>query len=131
MAEYLTFHLVSPEKKLASVEAQTISIPGIEGDMTLLPDHADFLTTLRPGIIKIEGNSGGQDFVVTGGFVDVSGSVVTVLAEKAVLKNDASKKLFEPFIADAEEAAINATDKEKSRTDMRFNDLRAVSDMFN
>ena len=33
MAEYLTFHLVSPEKKLASVEAQTISIPGIEGDM--------------------------------------------------------------------------------------------------
>ena len=131
MAEYLTFHLVSPEKKLASVEAQTISIPGIEGDMTLLPDHADFLTTLRPGIIKIEGNSGGQDFVVTGGFVDVSGSVVTVLAEKAVLKNDASTMLFEPFIADAEEAARNATDKEKSRTDIRVNDLRAISDTFN
>ena len=130
MSEHLTFHLVSPEKKLASLEAKTVMIPGMEGDMTLLPNHADFLTTLRPGIIKIEGISGGQDFVVTGGFVDVSGSVVTVLAEKAVLKDDASKKLFEPFIVDAEEASRNATDKEKSRTDIRVNDLRAISNMF-
>ena len=130
MTEHLTFHLVSPEKKLASLEAQTVGIPGIEGDITLLPNHADFLTTLRPGIIKIEAIAGGQDFVVTGGFVEVSGSVVTVLAEKAVLKVDANKNLFEPFIADAEEASRNATDKEKSRTDMRVNDLRAISDMF-
>ena len=95
MTEHLTFHLVSPEKKLASLEAQTVGIPGIEGDITLLPNHADFLTTLRPGIIKIEAIAGEQDFVVTGGFVEVSGSVVTVLAEKAVLKVDANKNLFE------------------------------------
>jgi len=130
MAEHLTFHLVSPEKKLASLEAQTVGIPGIEGDMTLLPNHADFLTTLRPGIIKIDAISGEQNFVVTGGFVEVSGSVVTILAEKAVLKVDASKNLFEPFIFDAEEASKNATDKEKSRTDIRVNDLKAISDMF-
>ena len=113
-----------------TVDAKSVSIPGIEGDITILPNHADFLTTLRPGIIKIDAISGGQDFVVTGGFVEVSGSVVTILAEKAVLKVDASKNLFEPFIADAEEASKNATDKEKSRTDIRVNDLRAISDMF-
>ena len=128
--DHLTFHLVSPEKSLASLEVETVSAPGMEGDITLLPNHADFLTTLRPGIIKIGSVSGEQNFVVTGGFMEVSGSVVTVLAEKAVLKTDANKELFEPFIVDAKEESRNATAKERARTDIRLNDLRAISDMF-
>ena len=60
MTDNITFHLVSPEKKLASIDAKSVRIPGIEGDMTLLPSHADFLTTLRPGIISVESNTGIQ-----------------------------------------------------------------------
>ena len=131
MTDNITFHLVSPEKKLASVDAKSVRIPGIEGDMTLLPSHADFLTTLRPGIISVESNTGIQEYVVTGGFVEVSGSVATVLAEKAVVRTEAHNRLFESLIADVEELSRNATDKEKARVDLRLNDLKSASNAFN
>ena len=131
MVEFITFHLVSPEKKLASVDAKSVSIPGIEGDITILPNHADFLTTLRPGVLKIETSSGIQEFLVTGGFVEVLGSVSTVLAEKAVLKTDVDKNLFVPFLEDTEGQATIAKDKEKARLDLRLNDLKTVSELFN
>ena len=130
MSESITFHLVSPEKKVASIEAKSVNIPGMEGDMTILPNHADFLTTLRPGVIQIDNISGMQEFLVTGGFVEVSGSVVTILAEKAVLKSEINKDLFVPFITDAEEECKTTTGKEKARADLRLNDLKTISEGF-
>ena len=131
MTDNIAFHLVSPEKKLASIDAKSVRIPGIEGDMTLLPSHADFLTTLRPGIISVESNTGIQEYVVTGGFVEVSDSVATVLAEKAVDRTEAHNSLFETLIADVEELSRNATDKEKARVDLRLNDLKSASNALN
>jgi F-type H+-transporting ATPase subunit epsilon len=131
MADFVTFHLVSPEKKLASVDAKSVNIPGIEGDITLLPNHADFLTTLRPGIVQVETIEGLEEFLVTGGFLEVSASVITVLAEKAILKAEVKSELFEPLIAEAEAAAEKALEKEKARADLRVNDLRATAEIFN
>ena len=128
--ENITFCLVSPEKQLASIDARSVSIPGIEGDMTILPNHADFLTTLRPGMIQIESRAGVQEFLVTGGFVEISGSIVTVLAEKAILKADVDENFFEPVIADSEEQSKNAIGKEKARADLRLNDLKDISQVF-
>tara|TARA_A100001011_G_C13644460_1_gene569064 strand:- start:49 stop:444 length:396 start_codon:yes stop_codon:yes gene_type:complete len=130
MADYITFHLVSPEKKLASIDAKSVSIPGIEGDMTLLPNHADFLTTLRPGLICIESHADTQEFVVTGGFVEVSDSIATVLAQKAIKKAEANKDFFEPFISDAEEECRNVSVNGKARADLRLNDLKNASQIF-
>ena len=53
MADTLQFDLVSPERKLASVEATSVQIPGIGGDFTAMPNHAPFLTTLRPGVVRV------------------------------------------------------------------------------
>ncbi len=130
MTDHITFHLVSPEKKLATIDAKSIGIPGIEGDMTLLPNHADFLTTLRPGIIQIDSSAGIQEFVVTGGFLEVTGSTATVLAEKAVSKTEADKKLFEPFISQAEEGSRSASIKAKARAALRLNDLKMIANEF-
>ena len=131
MVTQITFHLVSPEKKLVSVEARSVIIPGMEGDMTLLPNHADLLTTLRPGVIKIELSSGFQEFLVTGGFVEVSNSVAIVLAEKAVVMAEADRQFFEPFITEAEEQSKNASEKGKARSDLRVNDLKEALHLFN
>ena len=49
MADTMQFDLVSPEKSLASLAAREVQIPGSEGDMTAMPDHAPTITTLRPG----------------------------------------------------------------------------------
>ena len=129
MSESITFHLVSPEKKLASTEANTVCIPGMEGNITILPSHADFVTTLRPGIIQIQSQSDEQEYVVTGGFVEISGTVTTVLAEKAISKAEANAEFFEPFITEAEEKSEKAEGKEKSRVDLRLNDLRGMAQL--
>ena len=51
MADTVQFDLVSPERLLSSVAAKEVQIPGAEGDMTALPDHAPLITTLRPGVL--------------------------------------------------------------------------------
>ena len=55
MADTLQFDLVSPERKLASVAATSVQIPGMGGDFTAMPNHAPFLTTLRPGVVRGDG----------------------------------------------------------------------------
>ena len=84
MSDALTFELVSPEKKLASAEAEAVTIPGMEGDLTAMANHAPFLTTMRPGYVVVRNGASEDRYFVTGGFAEISDNVVSVLAEEAV-----------------------------------------------
>ena len=66
MANTLQFDLVSPERKLASVQATEVQIPGTDGDLTAMEGHAATITTLRPGILKAVSAQGTQAVAVTG-----------------------------------------------------------------
>ncbi|WP_297774436.1 F0F1 ATP synthase subunit epsilon [uncultured Roseovarius sp.] len=104
MADTVQFDLVSPERLLASVAAREVSIPGAEGNLTAMADHAPLITTLRPGIVRVSGPEGDKEYVVTGGFAEISGSSISVLAEQAVAREDMTQ--------DAYKAMVNAaTDK--------------------
>ena len=72
MSEMMTFELVSPAKKLASSEAEAVTIPGMEGDLTAMANHAPFLTTLRPGFVTVRNGSAEERYFVTGGFAEIS-----------------------------------------------------------
>lgn len=100
----MQFELVSPERKLASVEASEVQIPGAEGDFTAMPDHAPVITTLRPGYLKVVSASGTEEFFVTGGFAEVSGESTTVLAERAYARADMTPELTAELVAEAEAA---------------------------
>ncbi|ADO42080.1 F0F1 ATP synthase subunit epsilon [Ketogulonicigenium vulgare] len=80
----IQFDLVSPERRLASVSAREVQIPGADGDLTAMADHATTITTLRPGILRVVHAGGTDDYLVTGGFADISATTVTVLAEVAL-----------------------------------------------
>ena len=112
MAGTLQFDLVSPERKLASVTASEVQIPGADGDLTAMEGHAPTITTLRPGILKAVSATGVQSYVVTGGFADITASGVSVLAERAVPVEEANAALFDALIAEAREAAATASDKD-------------------
>ncbi|WP_298298426.1 ATP synthase F1 subunit epsilon [uncultured Litoreibacter sp.] len=100
----MQFELVSPERKLASVEASEVQIPGAEGDFTAMPDHAPVITTLRPGYLTVVTASGTEEYFVTGGFAEVSGESATVLAERAYAKADMTSELAAELVAEADEA---------------------------
>ena len=53
----LHFELVSPERLLMSAEVAMVTIPGVEGDMGILPGHAPVLSTLRPGVVTATGDA--------------------------------------------------------------------------
>lgn len=112
MAGNLQFDLVSPERKLASVQATEVQIPGAGGDLTAMEGHAPTITTLRPGILKAVSSEGTKTYVVTGGFAEISASSVSVLAERAVPLDEVDAKLMDQLIADASEATAVAVDKD-------------------
>ncbi len=127
MADKMQFDFVSPERRLASNEVDRVAIPGMEGDMTALPNHAPFLTTLRPGIVAAHDGGTVTEYVVTGGFAEISPAGTTVLAEEAVLRGDVTKDWLDSKISEAEEALASAGEDGKTAAALRINDFRALA----
>ncbi len=109
MADTMQFDLVSPERKLASVQASEVQLPGSEGDMTAMPDHAPTITTLRPGVLRVVSSEGDQEFLVTGGFAEITATSTSVLAEHAVPRDEVTQELLDGLMGEANEARAAAT----------------------
>lgn len=101
MADTMQFDLVSPERRLASMQVTSVQIPGADGDMTAMEGHAPTITTLRPGVLSVEGPEGSEDYVVTGGFAEIRADGVSVLAERAVTKGDMTQDHLDEMIEEA------------------------------
>lgn len=100
MAETMQFDLVSPERNLMSGQVISVQIPGADGDMTAMPNHAPLITTLRPGILSVQTEKGTEDFVVTGGFAEL-GESLSVLAERALPKADVDQATYDALVEEA------------------------------
>jgi F-type H+-transporting ATPase subunit epsilon len=105
MADKMQFDLVSPERRVASLEVMSVQIPGADGDMTAMPGHAPLITTLRPGILRVESTGGTQEYVVTGGFAEI-GENLSVLAERALPREEMTQETFDAILEEAR-AALN------------------------
>ena len=110
MADTTQFDLVSPERRLASAQVTSVQIPGADGDMTAMAGHAPTITTLRPGILTTEGPDGTAEYVVTGGFAEISAKGISVLAERAMAKGDVTKEDHDAMVKEAEENLAKAKD---------------------
>ncbi|MGE4325047.1 MAG: F0F1 ATP synthase subunit epsilon [Pseudodonghicola sp.] len=104
MANTMQFDLVSPERRLASLLVSAVRLPGAEGEMTAMPGHAPLITTLRPGVLRIESPEGTSEFVVTGGFAEIGAESMSVLAEKAVPLGEMTRAHMEELIEEARSA---------------------------
>ena len=118
--------LVSPERLLASVEADSAQIPGVTGEFTALPGHAAYFTTLRPGLVTLRGPQGAQEYFVTGGFAEVSATQTSILAEEAVARAELTRDWMQQKLAAAETAAASASDDARIALSQRANDFRAA-----
>jgi F-type H+-transporting ATPase subunit epsilon len=107
-----TFHfdLVSPEKLLFSGDVTQVDMPGTEGDLGVLAQHAPLVTALRPGILVIHGESGALRVVVNGGFAEVGPAGLTVLADMAVPVDEFDVEVLAGTIKDTEEDVADEKD---------------------
>jgi F-type H+-transporting ATPase subunit epsilon len=98
----MQFDLVSPERSLASMQATSVQIPGADGDMTVMADHAPTITTLRPGMVRVDAGGTTKDFVVSGGFAEITAAGVSVLAERAVASADMTQGQMDAMFDEAQ-----------------------------
>ena len=126
MADTMQFDLVSPERKLASGQATSVQIPGADGDMTAMPDHAPVVTTLRPGILSVDMDGSTQEYAVTGGFAQITAEGTTVLADEALPKGEITGDLLDERIASATSARDAAEGAAADEAAKRVADLEAL-----
>ena len=125
----IQFDLVSPERKLASVEALEIQIPGADGDFTAMAEHAPMLTTLRPGLLSVTTNNNVTEYIVTGGFVEISGTNASVLAEQALPKTEVTREIIDNLIAVATAALENIPPEDVDAANKRLSDTRILLEL--
>ena len=75
--------IVTPERRLVSLEVDQVRAPGTEGSFGVLPGHTPFLTVMEPGELVYWAGGREHRYFVGGGFVEVHDDRVTVLAESA------------------------------------------------
>ena len=78
----MKLEIVTPDKKLYDGEAKSITVPGSEGSLGILDNHAPMIASLKKGTVKItDAASQVQKFEIKGGVVEVLKNKVIVLAE--------------------------------------------------
>ena len=125
----LQFDLVSPERRLASVEASEVQIPGADGDMTAMADHAPTITTLRPGVLTVVHGGGSDAYVVSGGFAEITATGVSVLAEQALPKDEVTQEIYDQMVEDAKAAYGRAQETFKNEPGPVDDAAKLLSDM--
>ena len=130
MAEAYKFELVSPERLLVSEQVESVVIPGTEGEMTVMANHAPVMTTIKPGVVTVKPVSGAeQRYVVFGGFADILPEGCTLLAESAVAVADINKEDLARRIQDAKEDLADAkSDEERTKAEEFLNQLSTLHD---
>ena len=98
--------IVSQDKTVFQGDVDVVVLPGIAGEMGILPHHAPVLTVLKYGVIKIRQNGKEELFTVAGGMAEVQPDIVTILADAAeniqdidVTRAKAAKKRAEDALA--------------------------------
>ncbi|MDX6559958.1 MAG: F-type H+-transporting ATPase subunit epsilon [Blastocatellia bacterium] len=83
MANQLQLDVVTPERRVLSEAANAVTVPGRNGEMQLLPGHAALISELKTGVLTYNQDGTNFQLHVSGGFLEVNGDRVSVLAEIA------------------------------------------------
>ncbi|MBI5382774.1 MAG: ATP synthase F1 subunit epsilon [Opitutae bacterium] len=121
----LTLEIVTPEARVYSDTVETVVVPTVQGELGILPGHIPLLTQVEHGELRV--TKGGQTslLAVGGGFMQVEGDLVSVLAEHAIREEQIDESAAEKAVERAQEALKNrgqldATEVERLEGLVRF-----------
>jgi F-type H+-transporting ATPase subunit epsilon len=115
----VVFELASPERLVVSEDVDMVVVPGSEGDFGVLPGHAPFISTVRPGVIDVyQGERIDQRIFVSDGFAEVNQRRCTVLASEAYPIEALDRGDIEARLKSAEAELSDAdTDEERVKAE--------------
>ena len=126
MSDQFNYKLVTPEKIYLEGDAQMVVLPGAEGDLGVLPNHSNIITSLRPGIIKVTNSDQTQSLFVEEGFIKFSNNELLVIAvgldEETALNNDFINDKIENY-----SLALDAADEtQKMKIQKKIDSLKLL-----
>jgi F-type H+-transporting ATPase subunit epsilon len=117
----LQLEIVTPERRAYSGMVDAVVVPGIEGELGILPHHAPLITTLGVGVLRMRSGGQEEEFAIAGGFLQVRPDKVVVLAETADMaseidleraqaaRREAERAIAEGFVEPADLARARAS----------------------
>ena len=100
----LRLEIVTPEAKTYSDDVDSVIIPGIDGELGVLPLHAPLMTLLEPGELRVLKSGQELRLAVGEGFVEITPEKVAVLTDMAVKESDIDESAAEEAVRRAEQA---------------------------
>ena len=94
--------IVTQERIVFQGEADMVSLPGEDGQISILPEHSPLLTVLKYGIIRVQFAEDEKVFAVFGGLAEIQPQLVTVLADAAESLNEINEQKVEEAKRQAE-----------------------------
>jgi F-type H+-transporting ATPase subunit epsilon len=106
----LTLEIVTPEAKVYSDTIDSVVIPTVEGEIGVLPGHIPLLTQIEHGQLLVTKGNTTQLLAVSGGFAQIDGDKVRVLAENAITEEKIDENVVEAALKRAEDELKAAKD---------------------
>lgn len=120
----LQLTIVSQERELVSTGVDRLTVPGSEGELTILPGHVPLVTRLVPGVIEYEADHRVQDFAVSRGFLTVSpDNEAIVMVDSAMDAREISASKAAEAVKRAQEAVTISEDRRerlKAEAELRY-----------
>jgi F-type H+-transporting ATPase subunit epsilon len=120
----LKLEIVTPDARVYSDTIDTVVIPTAEGEVGVLPGHIPLLAQVEHGELRVTKGSDSQLLAVSGGFVEVEGDKVHVLAEHAITEEKIDEKAVEEALKRAEQEIAEAKDMDPAQYERLQNLVR-------
>ena len=110
MAEQLQLDVVTPERRVLSEAVETTTIPGLNGELGILPGHTPLISQLKTGVLSYTRDGKTSQLHVSGGFVEVRDDRVSVLAEIAERPEEIelARRIVDPGLVPIEDDGVTA-----------------------
>ncbi len=104
----IKFEIATPERVVLKDEILQVTVPTVEGEITILPKHSPLVSVLKPGVLELKKMDGSMEIVsVSGGFVEVLLNKIIILADTAERAEEIDMERAEDARKKAEESLKN------------------------
>jgi F-type H+-transporting ATPase subunit epsilon len=127
MSKKIHLKIVTPDSILLDKEVESVSIPTVEGEITVLPMHIPILAGMKTGELRIKEGGKEEFFSVTRGVAEVDGETITILTDSAEHSEDIDEERAEEAKKAAKELLEKKRDGEEGYADLVSDLERALS----
>lgn len=106
----LSIQIITPERTVFAGVAKGITLPGIDGELTILPGHVPLISLLKTGEIVLHTTEGKRHMAIYGGFFEISDNKVKLLTDAAELEDEIDERRAREALERAQLAKDRAQD---------------------